>query len=278
MALENIPGNLLTYKELVPGTFQHVDQLITEIRINERLGNREGYFTADGELYTVQKRKCLWVITRLPQNLVLENIDEAYQQLTEQKNYFPDVEAAKTSLEHADSVIIDLKGLKLVQINHRCGRFAIDPKTVDKLSSEQRRAAQRIYGPDKDNFGLNMEMFARAGISPGVVVLKPDYVRDILKSNGKKFLGRASSLFNYRDWFSFVAHRGFVDSPETLYGVRRVTVKEEGISNLEKKVESAGGGNELEKAEKPQASNEERKATSAGLPNFFSSFNKWKYQ
>ena len=125
MALKNVTGTLLptllptllAYKELEPGTFQHVDQLTTERRTNQELRN-QSFYTADGELYTVQKREHLWVITREPQNLVLENIDEAYRQLTGQgRNYFPDANAAQFSLEHVDSVVVDLKGLKLVKNN-----------------------------------------------------------------------------------------------------------------------------------------------------------------
>src|SRR3989338_6039667 len=130
MTLENVTGNLLAYKKLVPGTFQHVDQLTTERRTNHGLRN-EWFYTADGELYTVQEGKHLWVITREPQNLVLKNIDEAYWQLTGQGNYFPDTEAAQTSLKHKDSVVIDLKELKLVRDGgNQYGYFVVNPKKI----------------------------------------------------------------------------------------------------------------------------------------------------
>lgn len=109
MALEDVTGNLLAYKELEPGTFQHVDQLMTERRTNHGLRD-QGFYTADGELYTVQKEGNLWAITREPQNLVLQNIDEAYRQLTGQCDYFPEAEAGRASLEHEDTVVVDLKG------------------------------------------------------------------------------------------------------------------------------------------------------------------------
>lgn len=37
MELENVAGSLLAYKELEPGTVQHVDQLTTARRTNPRL-------------------------------------------------------------------------------------------------------------------------------------------------------------------------------------------------------------------------------------------------
>ena len=219
MTLENVTGNLLAYKGLEPGTFQHVDQLTTERRTNHGLRNQR-FYTADGELYTVQKREHLWVITREPQNLVLENIDEAYRQLTGQGDYFPDTEAAQTSLEHKDSVVVNLEGLKLVKDNDQYGHFVVDPKAVNKLNSEQRKAAQRIYGPDEENFGQNMEMFAEAGKTPYVFVLMPDYVQSTLRSNDKEFVGRASRLgdFDYNSNFIAVDRDG--SNHYALRGVR----------------------------------------------------------
>ena len=221
MALETVTGNLLAYKELEPGTFQHVDQITTERRDNRGLRN-QWLYTADGELYTVQEGKHLWAITREPQNLVLENIDEAYRQLTGQGNYFPDVEAAKTSLEHEDSVSVNLEGLKLVKYNYQYGYFVVDPKAVKKLNSEQQRAAQRIYGPDEESFGLNMEMFAKAGKTPYVFVLMPDYVQGTLRDNNEKFLGRASWLVNFSYNSNFIANDRNVNNHNALRGVRRV--------------------------------------------------------
>lgn len=221
MALENVTGNLLAYKELESGTFQHVDQLTTERRTN--LGLRSQWvYTADGELYTVQKKGHLWAITREPQNLVLQNIDEAYRQLTSQGNYFPEAEAGRVSLDHEDTVVVDLKGLKLEKDNDQFGHFVVNPKVVKKLNSEQRKAAQRIYGPGEENFGLNMEMFAEAGKTPSVFVLMPDYVQATLRSNDKKFLGRASWLDMFYNYSYFLANVRDVGNRGALRGVRKI--------------------------------------------------------
>ena len=96
----------------------------------------------------------------------------------------------------------------------------VDPKAVKKLNSEQRKAAQRIYGPDEENFGLNMDMFAEAGKTPYVFVLIPDYVQSTLRNNHKNFLGRASWL-NYF-YSSFNANGRNVGDRNALRGVRRV--------------------------------------------------------
>ena len=223
MVLENITGTLLAYKGLEPGTFLHGDQLTTERRTNIELRNQR-FYTADGELYTVQKREHLWVITREPQNLVLENIDDAYRQLTEKGNYFPDAQAAQTSLDHANTVVVDLKGLKLVKDNDQLGHFVVEPRNVKNLNSEQRKAAQRLYGPDEENFGLNMDMFAEAGQTPYIFVLMPDYVQDTLRSNDKTFLERASWLSNFDLGSTFNAGGRSFGGRGRVRGVRREEV------------------------------------------------------
>ncbi|MDP3734650.1 MAG: hypothetical protein Q8R37_05465 [Nanoarchaeota archaeon] len=219
MALENVAGNLLAYKELEPGTFQHVDQLTTERRTNHELRSR-CFYTADGELYTVQGKKQLWAITRESQNLVLQDIDQAYRQLTGQGNYFPDTEAAQSSLKHADTVVIDLKGLKLVKNNDRYGHVVVNPKDVKRLNSQQKMAAQRIYGPDEENFGLNMEMFADAGKTPSIFVLMPGYVQGALREKDTTFLARASWLYDFYYYSTFFAIDRYVYYRNALRGVR----------------------------------------------------------
>ena len=230
MTLETIRGNLLAYKELEKGTFQHSDQLTTERRTNpiaedgQDLRN-QWFYTADGELYTVQKRKSLWAITREPQNLVLQNIEEAYKQLTGQGNYFSDVEAGQSALEHDDTVVVEIAGLKLKRNNNQYGHFVIDPKKTNKLNSQQKLAAQRIYGSDEENFGLNMEMFAEAGLTPYVYILTPDYVQKTLKENDEEFVGRASWLGIFNNGSSFNANVGRgVGDRDALRGVRKVAV------------------------------------------------------
>ena len=216
MTLENVTGNLLAYKKLEPCTFQHIDQLTTERRTNDDL-RHEWFYTADGELYTIQKGEHLLVITREPQNLILQNIDEAYRQLTGQGNYFPDTEAAQTSLDHKDSIVVNLKELELVKNTDEYGHFMVDPRSIKRLNSEQKKAAQRIYGPDEENFGLNMEMFAEAGRNPSVSLLMPDYVQDTLRSNDKKFVGRASWL----NYFYVNSNFDAIDRSIYYYGALR---------------------------------------------------------
>lgn len=112
--------------------------------------------------------------------------------------------------------------MELVRDNDQYGHFVVDPRKVEKLNSEQRKAAQRIYGPDKEKFGLNMETFAKAGKSPYVFVLLPDYVQRELRSNDKEILGRASWLNGFYNDFNFGAGGRGVDRRGALRGVRGI--------------------------------------------------------
>lgn len=220
-SLVNIVGNLKeAYRQIVPGTMRHVDQLTTERRTNHDL-KRNWIYTSDGELYTAKEEKIIWGITREPQNLVLQNIDEAYRQLTENGNYFPILEEAQSSFEHSDTVVVDIKGLKLVKDCGEYGHFVVDPKNVKKLNSQQKLAAKRIYGPDEDNFRQNLEMFSKDGKCPLVFVLMPDYVQHTLRQNNKKYLGRASWLSNFNDDSSFVAIDRSIGLHLSVRGARR---------------------------------------------------------
>ncbi len=226
MVLENVTGTLLAYKELEPGTFQHSDQLTTERRTNHGLRN-QAFYTADGELYTVRRNNNLWAVTRLPQNLVLSDLDEAYRQLTRrstyQSNYLPSPEKAKQALSHEDTVIVEHEGLELERSGDKYGYFMLDPKQVKKLNSEQRRAAQRIFGPDSDSFDQNMEMFARAQKILHVFVLMPEYVRRVLKKSGQRFLMQASSLSYFRNSSNFYANEDYIYDLCALRGIRKIT-------------------------------------------------------
>ncbi len=227
----NIPGNLRdAYNAAVPGTVLHVDQLTSERRSNPELRNL-WFYTADGELYQAEKKKTLWVITREPQNLVLQNIDEAYRQLTQEGNYIPNGEAAAAAIAHADSVVIDLKGLIEVKDSDEYGHFNVNPRKVKKLNSQKRMAALRIFGPDEENFGLNMEMFAEAGISPDVYTLLPSYVQAISKQKGSKCVGRASWLNDFINGSNFNAGGRGIYYYVRVRGVRQVVAAGDALKN-----------------------------------------------
>ena len=219
MQLETLTGDLRTYRQLEKGTFQHADQLTAERRTNPELRG-QWIYTADGNIYGKEKRKDIWAITREPQNLVLQNLEQAFADLTNPliNNYFPDSAKAKKALRHPDTVIVDVKGLELEKDSVEYGHFVVDPKNVKRLNSQQNLAVLRIFGPDEANLAQNMETFAQAGKSPYVFVLLPSYVNGTLASHGMKYLGRASWL---GDDISFYANSRSINLHDRLRGVRR---------------------------------------------------------
>ena len=226
MALESIPGDLRAYAQLKPESMLHGYELTNERRtcpdekIRAELRNNP-FYTADGQLYTTKKIDVLWGITLRAQNLVLQHLADAYRQLTQNRNYFPPAAEAKVSFKHKDTMVVDLKGLKLVKDNDEYGHFVLDPQKVKKLNSEQKRAAVRLFGPDEENFGLNMEMLKKEGKTPLVFALMPSYVQQTLKANNAQYLGRASWLnsFNVNSYFS--ASGRDVNDHARVRGVRR---------------------------------------------------------
>jgi len=278
MNLKNIEGNLLAYKKLEPGTFQHIDQIITEhidriitqlktdyIITDPSFVGGKTLYTADGQLYTVQGKKNLWAITREPQNLVLQsqNIDEAYRQLKIEGNYFPNETEARLSLDHPDTVVVDIEGLNLEGLERYRGRdedysgpkgekyggFNVDPSNLKLLNSQQRLVAQRIYGPDEDKFMRNMKMFEKFAVRAYIEVLAPDYINQVLDENDRKIFGRSSQLndldksfdksyfpnccnFNTKEWDG-----ENVSEDGILRGVLRVKAQNNKVSSAPKRIQ-----------------------------------------
>jgi hypothetical protein len=230
MSLEIILENLKDgYKQFVRGTFQHAYQITAARKI--KLNFEDYWFCiADGNLFTVKENEVLWTITREPQNLVLQDIDNAHHQLTTQGNYFPDAQAAQASVDHKDSVTVNLNVLKLAKYSNELGYFVIDPKSVQKLNSQQKKVAQHIYGPDDENFGLNMKIFAQKEITPRVYVLLPKYVQDTLNKNNQQFLGRSSLFGSFDDNSSFYVNNSYMNVEYAMRGVRRTVASQERAS------------------------------------------------
>jgi hypothetical protein len=239
MTLDNVTDNLRNgYKQLAPGSMRHGYELMNERRTctDKKLRNElrnNPFYTADGLLYTVQNEKVLLGITRLPQNLVLRHIDDVFTQLIQTDVYFPPADEARASFEHDDTVVVDLKGLNLMEggykfgynfgydhFSDKYGHFVVDPRTYEYLNSQQKRVAQRLFGPDEENFGQNIEMLVKAGISPHILVLLPKYAYRRLKEvRDKEYFGLPSLLGSFHDNSDFYVHTSDVTSGHSLRGI-----------------------------------------------------------
>ncbi|MEK6904926.1 MAG: hypothetical protein AABX24_00845 [Nanoarchaeota archaeon] len=222
MSLETLTGNLRdAYKQLQLGTMLHVDQLMNERRHNANLRG-QCFYTADGEIYfldDVNKTPTL-AITREAQNPVLQNIDDALDQLTNNGNYLPSQADVQQALVAPDTVLITLPSLCLSGKDKewRYLEIGTTPAKYNQLNGEQRKFAERVYGQG-DDFVHNMKRLNSADISnTRIYVLNPDYVRQHAEAGA---IARASWLnFFYVDSLFYSDERYF-NYHDRVRGVRR---------------------------------------------------------
>ena len=197
--LENIEGNLIdAYRRCVPGTMLHVDELMTERGTNFELRN-QWFYTADGNVYSLEnKTPTLWV-TREATNPVLKNIEDAFEQLITKGNYLvtpADFEAVRNA---SDTVSIDLTQLRLRGDNGKgYQHLVIDTsKELSKCYAEEQKLLLRIYGPTEENYTASMQMLRDSTHKikeTRIYVLNPKYVTANAKNNA---VGRASGLDSF---------------------------------------------------------------------------------
>ncbi len=222
MTLENITGNLSeAYKQCVPSTMLCVDQLMTARRTNKEL-RTQWFYTADGEVYSVDNGTPTLRITRESTNPVFNHLEDdvnsSYEQLVQTGNYqvlLADFDAVKAA---ADTVTINLTKLTL-QGNDKKGCYlAISTTKYDQLNSQERVLAERVYGQGTD-FTENMKILSDASINETRIhVLNPEYVKTNAKNNP---VGRASWLSSFGSSSYFGAGGRYIDNNFRVRGVRR---------------------------------------------------------
>ncbi len=226
--LEMIEGNLRdAYKQCVPGTMQHIDQLMNERRTNPELRNL-WFYTANGNAYCNEgKEQVLYICREMTAdgsqilNPVLKNIDDAFTQLAIKHNYRVsqvDFEAIKND---SNTVRVVLNNLSL-QGNEKERRYlAISTTNYDTLNAEERKLAEHVYGQRTD-FVENMKMLKDAGITKTkVYVLNPDFVKAHATESP---IARASWLNSFYDNSNFNASGRIIDYNDRVRGVRREVV------------------------------------------------------
>ncbi len=179
------------YPQIVPGTMRHVDQLVNEIYTTpaaprdspdyfENL-DRHSYLTADGFIYFMDGKTPMLAITREADNLLLRHLKDSWTQIKRRKEYRPSLREIDLALESPDTQIINLRNLRLQDDYLKSGMehayLSFSTLEYDRLNPEERKLAQRIYGP-KDKFAANMQMVYNQGIDEErIFVLSPDYVQ-----------------------------------------------------------------------------------------------------
>lgn len=229
--VEIIIDNFLdAYKQCVPGTMQHVDQLINQRRDNSNLRDLI-LCTADGGVYSLDSKdkKPTLRITREALNPLLKHIEEIFKQVG---SYNYDYTVSKTDFEAIkqsfDTVTIDLTKLNSKDIKKEWCHINIPTckpswynKGYDRLNPEERKLAERVYGQGYD-FVENMQMLNDEGINgTSISVLNPGYVCEHAKENA---IVRPSYLFpvdEYTGHSNFNTGGYFIVSPIKMCGVRK---------------------------------------------------------
>lgn len=228
--IENIPGNLRdAYKEAKKEvcTILCVDQLMNERRTDPVTETDEDlrnlcFYTADGEVYSVDEGVPTLRITREAVNPVLKNIDDAFDRSVNKKNYQvtpADFEAVKSA---PDTVVIDLTKLRLEGSDNEWRYLAINTNGgYDSLNDEEKKVADRFsYTPE------NLRMLSESQqkiTETRIYFLSPDYVKKEAKENP---VGRASWLGDFNDGSCFFASDRLVGNYGRLRRVRLVEVAE----------------------------------------------------
>ena len=233
----NIPGDLLAYAQIEPSTFYTALQLMDERCAPEDTPERrqrraEWYYTADGHGYSVERDKVEWSITDEKNNLVLQDLDNAFRELTTTKNYLPRNEAAEVSRSATSTLRIDMSSLRLSGNDNEWCYLSINTKTGHVKSGDKYVALNDTERAVLDRLGYtaaNLAELDKAGIpETRVYVLNPTYITtEVAKDPEKRTsLWRASRLsdFNSNSYFDADSHN--VNDLIALRGVRRDVIRE----------------------------------------------------
>ena len=120
--LENMLGNLPdAYRQAVPGTLLHVDELMNARRLHPITEQGEDlrtlwFYPADGMIYRMNGNETPELgITREPENLVLRHLNDktnsSFEQLVQNGNYRADPAEVQQAMAAEGTVIIDLTKL-----------------------------------------------------------------------------------------------------------------------------------------------------------------------
>lgn len=238
MALDTVVNNLRDgYKQLQPGTFQHVDELRTEQITTPSLRNSWNY-TADANGYRMQGEEVEWALARGNDGPILSNIDAAYDQLTQTGNFRPSKELSDVAFSAKDTLVTPLSQLRYrkdkgeeewVYLEVRIKDGAVNTgKKYEAPNDAEAKVFKRT--------GLTTEFLAelkKAGKeTTRTYFLNPDYVKkEVAGDKEKRDLWRASRLRNFYSSSSFYAVVHFVVNRGALRGVRQVVAEGDAAKN-----------------------------------------------
>ena len=190
----NIKGSILDYEKITPGTLRTSAWLTTERRTMPSL-RKITFSIADGLLYRMDGDMTFLAVTTEEQNPLFNHPERAREKI-KSGLYFPDPEQAKESFYHPTTLLVNLDELEQGYTSDTNANFEINSSYPCSRLPANRNLAQRLIGPDEENFELNFEDLNQRDTCPTVSLLRTDYVREVLRKNGKEFLCTVGSLRN----------------------------------------------------------------------------------
>lgn len=231
-----IKGDLRAVSQLVPGSFQHWDELSAD-RITDPSLRDQRFYTADYPQYHSEQGEQYLALARhtreSPNNLVLRHLfdknDGSYDQLVQTGSFRPDPEEARAVLEAADTLKTKLSALRL-SIVYSTPRSTYVYLSV-RTSDGRVRSDRKYLAPNE----VEKALLERVGITEGFLAalqeepyrvsetrlyfLNPGYVAEQTR-NG--FVGQTSQLCSFICYSHFNADGRNVSGHNALRGVRKI--------------------------------------------------------
>ncbi len=241
--IETITGDLRAVAQLEQGTFQHWNELSRDQIRNVSLRNRALY-VADFPLYTAAGGKAILGLARHtvahPNNLILTHLfdpkNSSYEQLISRGDFRPDPDEARAVLEAADTLKVELSGLRLgvydgtscfLSIRTQDGFIRVGDKFKRPNELEQ-AVLQRVgYTPD---FLDMMKSDPHTISETRVNVLNPNYVENEAEEG---FISRAAWRYLFVFNTPSLPYDYRVNVHLGVRGVRRMVAAGDAPKNVE---------------------------------------------
>src|SRR3989344_4494755 len=150
--LVNIQGPLAqTVPQIDVSTIQSAAKIMADRKKDEDLRNK-WFWTADSNLYRVEKDQAVLYLGELDTNLVFRNLDEAVAQLLQTQNYHPnkqDINSVVQSARQDKTLRVRLSDLGLQVENNEFCYYKIDTANYANsvkdggLNKSQRKVAEQ---------------------------------------------------------------------------------------------------------------------------------------
>ncbi|MDP2749758.1 MAG: hypothetical protein Q8O89_02920 [Nanoarchaeota archaeon] len=174
-----------------------------------------GVLVADGIAYNFEEKTgAVLYISRLPYNLVLNNLELAARQQKETGYFRPDLQEYQAMINAPSTLRIVLSELELkADHGNITGHFCIDPSRPEQTNPARRAIAERVHGSmavyndEKcqltSNYTRVMKMVCEKGMGiTEIITLFPEKVKEITKDGPIAFMSYLEDLTNNANFYA----------------------------------------------------------------------------